>query len=245
MNRSGLETEIGRLCGDPNHTRWSTGVLRDRIQLAQEEVQVLTGALQTIETLTPTAETFEVQLDSKVVDITRATLTDSDSDVYILEGRARRDLDYYIPNWENKDSGRPVEYSWDASNRNLLLIPKPSSTYAIADALKVWEVRTPATLTGDSSEPFDSNVLMRPFHMSIVHWVVAQNFMDDGDPASLVKSKFHKSNIMDSPGEFEKQIKKINAKFNSPISIPKRIKWRPQGGRLGGTQIPTKSHPWG
>jgi len=245
MNRSALEDEIGRLLGDKRHTRWPTGVLRSRIEMAQKEVQVLTGALKTVDTLTPTAETFEVEVDSKVIDISRVTLTDSDSEVHILKGRSRLDLDYYLPNWKNKDSGLPEVYSWDASEQDLLLIPKPSSDYAITDALKVWEVRTPAELTGNFSEPFDGNVLMRPFHMSIVHWVVAQCFMDDGDSVALGKSKFHKSGNMDNPGEYEKQIKKINSKFGAPTSIPQRIKWTPQGGLLRGTQSPTKSYPWG
>lgn len=245
MTRAEIEAEIGRLLGDVRHTRWSVGTLRSREEMAQKEVQVLTGAVKTVDTLTPVAETREVEVDSSVIDVVRVTLTDSDGVVTPLTGRGRLDLDYYLPNWENKDSGKPEVFSWDASEQDLLLIPKPSSDYAIADALKVWEVRTPAPMTSDTSEPFDANVLMVPFHMSIVHWVVAQCFMDDGNAEALGKSKFHKSGLMDRPGEYEKQLKKINARFDSPTSIPQRIKWTPQGGRLAGTQSPTKSYPWG
>ena len=245
MNRSDLEEEIGRLLNDPNHTKWTTGDLRDRIEFAQTEVQALTGAVKTKESLTPVAETFEVQVNANVIDVTRVTLTESDGTVNILTGRSREDLDFYRPNWKNENSGKPEEFSWDASNRNIILVPKPSSAYAVASGLDVWEVRIPTSLAADSSEPFDANALMKPYHMSIVHWVVAQCFMDDGTPTALAKSKFHVSGNINSPGEYEKELRKINAKFTSPTSIPARIKWAPQGGRLGGGRWPSKSYPLG
>lgn len=206
----------------------------------------MTGAVKTTETLTPTADTAEVQVDADVIDIVRATMTDADGNIVPLEGRSREDLDFYEPNWPNLDSGKPKTYFFDASNRQVVLVPAPSSEYAIASALKLWEVQIPAAMTGDTSVPFDGNVLMRAYQMSLVHWVVAICFMDNGDPESLAKSKFHKTNDINNPGEYEKVLKMINAKFDSPSDIPARILGPyPQGGRRQAVGRPSKAAPLG
>lgn len=244
MQRSAIEDEIGRLLNDPNHDRWSTAILRARIEFAQQEVQALTGAVKTTESLTPTASTNEVTLDSGVIDITQATWTEPDGNVLPLNFKSIEDLDFYYPNWRNEGDGRPAVISWDPSNRQVILVPAPASDDITASCLKVWEVQIPDELSSDSSEPFDGNVRMRPYTMSVVHWVVAQCWMDDATPEALAKARFHKSNDIDRPGEFEKVIKKINAKFKSATAIPERIKWRPQGGLVGsGLRMPTHDNP--
>lgn len=245
MLRSEIEEEIGRLLSDPNHDRWSTATLRDRIEFAQTEVQALTGAVKTTETLTPTADTNEVTAANDVLDITRVTYVQPDGTELPLNGRSIEDLDFYVPNWRNLGSSLPTDYSWDASNRQIILVPAPSSEHISSDNLKVWEVQVPTALASDSDEPFDSNVLMRAYTMSVIHWVVAQCWMDDATPEALAKSRFHKSNTTERPGEFEKVIKKINAKFTNPSVIPARIKYMPQGGmRGGGSKWPSKSYPF-
>jgi hypothetical protein len=245
MDRSALDAEIGRLLADPSHARWDTDTLHTRIEFIQQEVQALTGAVKTVESLTPTADVAEVTLDDETIDITRATLTETDGNVHILIGRSREDLDFYEPSWPNYSSSLPTQFFYDVSNRQLVLVPPPSSDYATAGALKVWEVRTPTPLAGDSSEPFDGNVTMRAYTRAVVHGVVALCLMDNGDPESLAKVKFHRSNDTNVPGEYEKMLKQINAKFTHPSVIPERIKWMPQGGRLGGGKWPSKAYPFG
>jgi hypothetical protein len=226
-----MDAEAGRLLGDPSHTRWTTDVLHTRYELAQQDVQAQTGAVKTVETLTPTVDTAEVTVDTAVLDIKRVTLTESDGTITNLEGRSREDLDFYDPTWPNLDPGKPKTWYFDASNRQVVLVPAPSSTYAIANALKVWEVCIPTALSGDSSEPFDANALMKAYHMAVVYWIVAQCLMDNTDAESLAKSKFYRTNDIMNPGEYEKVLKQINGKFDHPTAIPSRIQWQPQGGR--------------
>lgn len=245
MQRSELEAEIGRLLGDPQHTRWSLDVIDSRLELAQQDVQALTGAVKSTETLTPTANTSEVTVDTEVIDILRVTLTESDGTVSVLEGRSREDWDFYDPNWPNLSPGKPKGYFFDASNGQIVLVPAPSATYAIADALKVWEVQIPVAMTGDSSVPFGANSWMKAYHMALVHYVVSLCFMDNGDPDSLQKARFHRSNEINAPGEYEKELKKINAKFDSPADIPERVKWQPQGARRSQVVGLSKAAPLG
>lgn len=247
MDRSALEAEIGRLLNDVNHDIWSTSVLDSRIDLAQTEINGYANAVKTKETLTPTASTAEVTVSALTIDIVRIRLTLPNGDKYPLEGMTRDELDFRYPNWENWSPGLPVAWFFDASNRNVILVPPPDTAHAISNALDVWEVRQPASLDDSTDVPFDNTSLMVPYHMAIVHWVVAQCWMDRGDPESLAKAKFHKSGILTGPGagQYEYQLMRIIEKFDRPEDIPIRVQWKPQGGRIGGWNVRSKSSPLG
>lgn len=244
MILSSLQAEIGRLLADPNNDRWSASVLTSRINEAQTEVQGLTNAVKTKETLTPVVNTRTVALDDDVLDIIRVDITRSDGRVEELPGISREELDFRYPNWQQETNGAPRLYFYDATLNQVNLVPKPDSANAITNGLFVWESRKPADLASASDVPFDSTTTVIPYHMSIVHWVVAQCWMDDGTPEALGKAKFHKSGDIDRPGQFELQIKKINARYDKPTDIPMNILWKPTGGRIGGS-VPSKSYPLG
>lgn len=245
MDRSALDTQIGQLLNDVNHDTWSTTVLHAREDLAQTEINGYANAVKTKESLTPTAGTPEVQVSALTMDIVRVRITLPDGTKKPLEGRTRDELDAVYPNWENWDAGEPVAYTFDASNQNLILVPAADATHAIAGALDVWEVRQPASLSSSTSVPFDNTSLMVPYHMAIVHWVVSVCWMDRGDAESLGKSKFHKSGILDRPGEYEHYLMRIIEQFDRPEDIPIRIRYKPQGGRIGGWNVRSKSSPLG
>lgn len=232
MDVSAIYQECGRLLADPSNDRWSQSTLLTRINMAQTKVLAYTNAVKTKETLTPTATNPEVQLDTDVIDIIRVDIVRSDGDVFKLRGYLREQLDFDFPNWQQLDDGEPLAYWWDGTNQKINLVPAPDSANAITNGLRVWEVQNPTALTSSSDVPFGSNAAMIPYHMAIVHWVVAQCWMDDATPESLAKSKFHRSGLMDRPGQFELEIMRINAKFDTPEDIPARILWRPTGGRL-------------
>lgn len=247
MDRDALDAEIGRLLNDPNHDTWSTSVLHSREDLAQTEITGYTNSVKTKETLTPTADTAEVTVSELTIDIVRARWTLPNGEKKPLDGTPRAELDFRYPNWENWSPGEPITWFFDATNRQMVLVPAPDAAHAIASALDAWEVRQPASLSAGSSVPFDNVALMVPYHMAIVHWVVAQCWMDRGDPESLGKAKFHKSGILTGPnaGQYELQLMRIIDKFDRPEDIPARIQWKPQGGRVGGWNVRSKSSPLG
>ncbi len=244
MNLSQLFAEIGRLLNDPSNDRWSQSVLTTRINEAQTIVQGYTSAVKTKELLTPTADVAAISVSALTLDILRVTLTLPSGRVKPIEGISREELDYRFPDWMNLGSGEPDLYWFDGTNAQVNLVGPPGSSYATSNALSVWEVRKPADLAAASDIPFDSNTPMVPYHLSIVHWVVAQCWMDDATPESLAKSKFHKSGMLERPGEFEKQIMRIREDFDAPVDIPERILWRPQGGRLARRGFASKSYPF-
>lgn len=246
MLLSELQAEIGRLLNDPNNTRWTTDVLTKRINEAQTIVQGYTNAVKTLETLTPTANTAAVSLNAKTMDIYRVDIQRTNGDIFQLDGISRETLDFDYPNWMNLDPGEPKAWWYDATNQQLNLVPAPNSANAISNGLRVWEIRKPADLSNASDIPFDSNNQMVPYNMSIVHWVVAQCWMDDGTPEALAKARFHKSGVMtdNGAGQFEQQIMRILSRFDRPESVPETIKWQPTGGRVGATNYPTKGNPF-
>lgn len=244
MNLTELQDEIGRLLNDPNHQRWSTDVLTTRINLAQTVVLSYTNAEKTSESLSPVANTAAVSLQNGVMDILRVTMQDTNGDVYPVDGYPKERLDYQFPNWMNWTAGQPKAYWYDATLNTLYLVPVPSASYAITNGLTVYEVKTAADLVNPSDVPFDSTNTLIPYHLAIVYWVVAECWLDDGTPEALVKAGYHRSGLMERPGEFEKQIKRINQKFDAPEDIPTSVLWRPQGGRVGTWGI-SKSYPLG
>jgi hypothetical protein len=244
MNVSEMYAEEGRLLSDPNNERWSQSVLLFRNNQAQMIVQGYARARKESVSLTPVAGTAEVALGTAVMDILRAKITESDGTVQPLVGKTREQLDYNYPGWENWDADLPRFYWYNASSNEINLVPAPSSEYAISNGLTVWTVQPPDTLDDSADVPFDGVTNLLPYHYSIIHWVVSTCLMDDGTPEALGKAKFHKSGDFDKPGQFELQIKRMWALFDTPTDIPARFLWRPTGGRASGSGSGvTKSNP--
>lgn len=244
MNLSELQAEIGRLLNDPSNQRWSATLITARVNIAQTEIQGFTNAVKTSEAKTPVAGTTQQDINTNVMDIIRATKTRTNGDVIPFIGKTVQELDFLYPNWRQWDFGEPLFWYYQASNQTINYVPGIDATNAITDGITLWESRKPADISDPASIPFDNNNQMVPYHMSIVHWVVAQCWMDDGVPESLGKAKFHKSGDMMHPGQYELQLARIIATFDVPESAQSHIMFRPQGARIGGTFIPSKSFPF-
>ena len=247
MNRLQLETETSKLLADPANTRWSTGNIDLRLDEAQIAVQIDAAAVEYVETLTPTANVNTVPINNLTLDILRATWTDTSGNVIPLEGKTRREVDFERSNWQNETSNNaPDTWFPDFSKAQLWLVPAPSAAVISANCLTLYEIRQPTALTGAAGTaiPFDSNLLMVPFHMALCLWAAAQCLLDNGDQESIQKSLAYRSGNLDRPGQYEIWLKKIISKFNKPKGAPAKILWRPQGGRLGGWPV-SKSTPLG
>ena len=244
MTLTEIYEEVGRLLNDVGNTRWITATLLFRANQAATIIQNYANSVKITETLTPTANTAQVTLNAKTMDILRVTFVRSNGDRISKQGTSRFDLDFDFPNWENLDAGEPQTWWYDASNQQINLVPTPDSNNAITNGLEVLEVRTPAAMTTGTDVPFDSNNQMVPYHMAVVHWIVAQCWLDDGTPEALSKAQYHRSGSLDKPGQYEVHIKRLLDNFDVPEDAPTRIKWSPQGGRIGGWG-PTKSNPLG
>lgn len=244
MMRSDLEAEISRLLNDPNNTRWSLSTIDTRLEHAQKDVQSETGAVKTIETLTPTANVAAITLSTSLLDVLFVTLTDSSSNVFPLTGTYLERLYLQRPLWKNETAGQPDSYYVDFTNNQLNLVPTPSAAWAIANAITVTEVQIPAALSLSTSVPFGGNSLMIPYHLALVYWVVYECLLDNNDAESLQKAQYFRTGNYDHPGEYEKILKKIIDRFDKPTDERGHIIWKPTGGRLGGWPV-SKSTPLG
>ena len=243
MILSQLQSECGRLLSDPNNDRWPAATLLTLINLAQTEIQGLTDAVKTSELLTPVVSTRTISVNSATMDIIRMSKTLTDGSIRPFQGVSREELDFMYPDWQQWADGEPLYWWYDATNRNINLVPKPSAAFAVANALTAWESRVPAALVAGTDVPFDANNQMIPYHMAIVHWVVSYCLMEDGTGDALTKAKFHKSGNILQPGQYELQIGRIQAEFDAPEAVPAHILFKPQGGRVGGWGFPSKSQP--
>lgn len=243
MNLGQIWAETGRLLSDPNNDRWSQSVLTSRVNIIQTEMQGITNAVKTPETLTPTADTRTISVDADTMNIIRASKTLSSGEIRPFDGIAREKLDFLYPDWQQWNEGEPLFWFYDATNQQINLVPIPNSTNAITNGITVWESRKPADLSASTDVPFDSNNQLIPYHIGICHGVTALCYMDNGTPESLAKARFHRSGSMKDPGEYEKILGRLMAEFDTPEAVPNNILFRPQGGRVGSWWVPSKSNP--
>lgn len=252
MQRSDLEAEISRLLGDPNNTRWSTSVIDSTLDAAEIDVQKWTNAIKQSNSYTPTASSPYVIVNTKLLDVLTANFVLADGTIKGpkkgFNPISRWDLDFNRPNWQNESPGEPVLWTFDASNDRVILVPAPDSSNANANALRLLEVATPTTPISQgtsTSVPFDANALMVPYHRALIYYVVGERLKDNNDTDSLTKAKFFKSNDLQAPGEYEREIKQILMKFDVPEAIPAGVKYQPTGGRISGGGMNQKSNPLG
>ena len=241
MNLTQLEGEIARLLSDTSNDRWSLNVLTTRINIAQQVIQGQTNAVKTSESIVLIPQTASYSLNASTMDIIRVYKVYTDGSVRPLQGIEREQLDYRYPDWSQWNQGEPMFFYYDASLQTINIAPKPDSSVG---SILVYESRKPADLVNQTDIPFDSNNQMVPYHITICHWVAAQCFLDDGTDAALTKSKFHRSGSMTKPGEYEKQIGRIQAEFDVAEDVPESIMWSPTGGRRGYVYFPGKSNPF-
>lgn len=252
MQRSDLEAEIGRLLGDPNNTRWSTAIIDTRLDAAEVDVLVYTNSVKQSNSYTPVASSSYVTVNTKLIDVLRATYTLPDGTVKSqnrgFDPISTWDLDFNRPNWRNESPGEPILWSFDASNNRVILVPPPDSAHLLASGLTLLEVASPTTPLSQgtsTSVPWDSNSLMVPYNRALVYWVVSECLKDNNDTDSLNKAKYFRSNDLQQPGEYEREVKKILMKFDVPEAIPASVKYQPTGGRISGSGMNQKSNPLG
>lgn len=247
MNVLEAKQEIGRLLNDPNNERWNSDVLIARINLAQKEIVGLTNCIKTQSTTyTPTANQETVEITT-FLDILDVTIQRSNGDVVPLIGISRQELDYRYPNWRQWDPGEPqywwyAEFQGSTNTQEMHLVPKPDANNAITDGLGISGVIAPRDVDEDSDSMFNGISVLDPYKMSIVHWVVAQCFLDDATPEAIAKSKVHRTGDMLRPGLYESQIARILQEFDRPSGKNSRILWKKEGGRIGSFG-PSKAYP--
>jgi hypothetical protein len=242
VNLQQIQDEAGRLLSDANHGRWGLDVLTLRANQAQTEIQGYTNAIKTLENIPSVAGTTSYSPNSNTMDIIRIYKVLVSGEVKPFIGINREELDLKYPNWRQWQSGEPLLWVWDATSGTFFCVPTPDTSIS---SFTIYESRDPSDLVNSTDIPFDSNNQMIPYHYAIVHWIVAQCWMDDGTPEALAKSRFHKSGDIQKPGQYELQLKRIMATFDTPEDVLSQIIYQPQGGRIGTWGTPSKAYPLG
>lgn len=105
---------------------------------------------------------------------------------------SRQDLDLRYPGWMNTSAGQPHSYYYDKEEDNLMIYPKPNSTNAGANYVRVYYGRTFPGFTSDTVEP--SPNLPGPLHLAVVDWVTSLGYETRGygDKANDAMEKYNK-----------------------------------------------------
>ncbi len=245
MDLSALWAECGRLLGDPSHDRWSTDVLTARANIAQNEINISTRALKQTGTASLVAGSTTVSIGATPADIIKVTIQRPNGDVVELAGISPEDLDFHYPNWRQWEDGDPILYYPDISAAQINVVPPPSvEAAAVSNPLSITSVRRFGTeLSASTDIPFAGFTSLYPYHMTIVHWVVSQCWMDDGTPEAMGKAIFHKSGNIERPGQYELQIKNLLQTLDKPTDVDYRVLWKPEGGRTGTWGVSRKQNP--
>ncbi len=192
LTRSEIRQEIRYDIRDTTDTvninnRFPDDILNSRINIVQDKIAAYTKCLRGRCLVTPVAETQEYRLPTDCVKVDRVAFinTSGSTTTYRrLEGRTLEGLDRDHFAWESRTSGLPQRYY---VRRNLIgLDPKPSSTYAQSQSLKIDYFKKPTALDSDDDEPFDGDYSLRQYHDLVILGVVimckhsmGESFVDD------------------------------------------------------------------
>jgi len=106
---------------------------------------------------------------------------------------SRQDFDLKYPGWMNTSAGTPHSYFYDKEEDNLQLYPKPNSTNASTNYVRVYYARTYTAMTSDTGSN-GTPTLPEPLHLAMVDWTVSLGYETRGygDKANDAMAKYEK-----------------------------------------------------
>jgi hypothetical protein len=165
LTRADIQTLIAGILGDPDYQEFTETNVQDAIQVAQERFVKDTKCLKDVQTTTIVAGTYEYDLPTDILDVTRVS-----HNGLKLERVSEYDLDVWKDtNWA-ADTGTPRKYYIDLDPDNLVIRVYPIPVAAdVSYSLIIEYIKIPPELTLTTSVPFNGNTLLSPYTMSIVY----------------------------------------------------------------------------
>lgn len=245
MNLQDLWRNCGALLNDRNNERWSQETLTERLNLAQTEVATATKVLEEKSNLTFIANQARYSVDTNDINIVRVVVERLNGGLVTLQGTTREELDFDNPGWQNWGAGDPRTWYYEDASQEIVFVPAPDANAAsVVNPVELTTIQKIADMTVAADIPFAGLAFMIPFHMALVHWAVAYCWMDDATPEALAKSKFHKSDDKDKPGQYDIELARVMGVVGAPIGSNVRIMWKPQGNRYSRYPRISKAYPF-
>lgn len=188
MILSDIETMVGDLCNDPDHTRYTTSQIDTVLNNVIDEWNLEAGILKDTVTLTVTAgqSTYAISgLAGTPVRFDRVTHKGIE-----LSRRDKAWFDLYASDDWSDDIGTPTQYYINVSDpdlQNIYLYPIPQDADAGA-YLIVEYVRRPTPLSSSSDIPFNSNALLYSYHHGLAYRTAGYLLLRDPSNENNVKA---------------------------------------------------------
>ena len=190
MDRSALHTYIGNLTNDPNHDRYTTTMINVVLDNVQDRWNVTAGMIKDTVTLTTVdgTRTYELtDLTGTPISFKRVAhkglnLTKKDKTWFDLYSSGE--------DWTTI-TGTPKRYYIEAEDpdvQQIIVQPIPQSADAGAN-LVVEYIKQHTTMASDTSEPWNDNTLLRPYHQGLGKEVAAELLARDPSDENLKKSE--------------------------------------------------------
>ena len=216
LNRGDIRTVIRQKLKDVGPTSseyyYSDSELNTRINLVQRDICFRTDAMRRFFYINASTDTRTYVLNADVLKIYSVCFEDKESTGtfkkldYTNEKALWRDY----TNWEDLDSGEPLEWyqifssTWATSELRIGLKPPPSSVYTSTNGYTL-RIRIEASeqaddMTSDSDIPFNGNPRLYALHTAIIYGVCAminENTIYDQKYRELIE--IGKANMLEIP----------------------------------------------
>lgn len=184
LTRSDIQSQVSLLIPDPNNTRWTAAQKQAQIQVSMEQFVEDTRALTDTQSFSIVSGTPTYALSTDTFDILRLT-----HNGLPLIRMSKFDLDSFAHLDWTQTNGTPKEYYVDttSTNKNLTLYPNPQGGDVGTNNLVAEYVKVPPTLSSDSDQPLNSQVLLRPYLMALAYHGASYFLKSSNNPADWAK----------------------------------------------------------
>jgi len=189
MDRSALHTFIGNLTNDPNHDRYTTAMINVELDNVQNRWNVTAGMIKDTVTLTVVDGTREYDLSTLTgtpIRFLRVAHKGLD-----LKKKDKTWFDLYTDEDWTTLTGTPKRYYIEAEDpdvQQIVLQPIPQGADAGAN-LVVEYIKQHTAMASDSSEPWNGNTFLRPYHPGLGKEVAAELLSRDPSDENIAKAQ--------------------------------------------------------
>lgn len=165
--------------------RYSDSFLNTRINQVMKEISQTAYPIyskQLISAVTAQQE-YAVSTDTIKIDKVVFLISSSTSSYRRLTYETPNSLDTDVsPTWEQNPPALPLY--WYQINNKIGIVPAPSGTYSVANAIKIYYYKQPQIMLSDTDSPFDGVYSLESYHYLIVLGTVIKCKQDIGLDAS-------------------------------------------------------------
>lgn len=179
-----VRTQVSLLTQDPNNTRWTAAQKNSQVQVSMEQFVEDTRALTDTQSFSIVSGTRTYALSTDTFDILRVT-----HNGLPLLRMSKFDLDSFTHLDWTQTGGTPKQYFVDttSTNKYITLYPNPQGGDVGNNNLVVEYVKVPPTLSSDTDNPLNGQVLLQPYLMALAYHGAAFFLKSSNNPADWAK----------------------------------------------------------